>query len=90
MVQGCSRFAEIWQKFCGTPDFWEDVLNSFFLGFYIEIAYSNFTFYGTYMLSFLVRRTISAKRVNLRNRMCNIEMLRGHYVQGRLDPLEIF
>ena len=81
--------AKLFAKLCGTPDFWEDVLNSF-SSFYIEIAHSNFTFYGAYVLNFLVRHTISAKRAHPRNRMCNIEMLRGHYVQGRLDPIEIF
>ena len=42
-------------KLCGAPGFWE------FFGFYIETAYSNFTFCGTYTIIFLARHTISAK-----------------------------
>ena len=38
-------------KLCGAPGFWENVFS--FSGFYIEIAYSNFTFCGTFTLSFL-------------------------------------
>ena len=45
------------------PGFWVNVLDSFScLSF--EIAYSNFTFCGAYMLSFLEHHTISAKRAH--------------------------
>ena len=47
-------------KLCDAPGFWENVLDSFSC-FYIEIAYSKFTFCGTYTLSFLVRHTILSK-----------------------------
>ena len=54
---GCAGFAEILQN-CGAPYFWYNVLDSFSC-FYIEIAYSNFTFYGAYTFSFLVCHSIS-------------------------------
>ena len=52
----CS-FCRNFTKLCGVPGFGEYVLNVFSC-FYIEIAYSNFTFCGAYMLSFLARHTI--------------------------------
>ena len=51
---GCSgvcSFCWNFAKLCGAPGFWENVFS--FSVFYIEIAYSNFTFCGTYTLSFL-------------------------------------
>ena len=53
---GCTYFAEILQH-CVARHF-------FGFRFYIEIAYSNFTFCGAYTLSFLVRHPISAKRAH--------------------------
>ena len=47
----------------GVPDFVENVLCSFSC-FYIEIAYSNFTFCDVYTLSFLACHTISGKRAH--------------------------
>ena len=44
-------FSANFAKLCGKPGFLENVLHSFSC-FYIEIAYSNFTFCVTYMLSF--------------------------------------
>ena len=58
--QGCAHFAENFAKLYRAPDFTENVLDSFSC-FYIEIAYSNFTLCGTYMVSILVCLTISAK-----------------------------
>ena len=44
LIQGCARFLKMFAKSCGTPEFWENMFDSFSC-FYIEIAYSNFTFY---------------------------------------------
>ena len=44
-------------------DFWENVLDNFSC-FYIEIAYSSFTFCGAHTLSFLACQTFSAKRAH--------------------------
>ena len=62
MCSFCRNFA----KLCGAPCFWENVFDSFSC-FDIEIVYFNFTFCGTYMLSFLLRLTISVKRAHPRS-----------------------
>ena len=61
----CS-FSRNFAKLCGVPGFWENVLGSFCC-FYIQIAYSNFTFCGAYMLIFLAFNKISAKRAHPSN-----------------------
>ena len=60
-----ARFAEILQNYVARLVFRENVLDSFYC-FYIEVAYSNFTFCGACRLSLLVCNTISAKRVHSR------------------------
>ena len=55
LLQGCARFAEIFAKLCGTPEFLENMHDSFSC-FYNEIAYSNFNFCGTHTLIFLAKR----------------------------------
>ena len=50
-------------KFYRAPDFVEFVLGSFSC-FYIEFAYSKFTFCDTYALNFLERHTILGKRTH--------------------------
>ena len=56
----CWNFA----KLCGTPGFWENWFESISC-FYIEIAYSKFSFCGTYTLNFLACPKISTKRAHL-------------------------
>ena len=63
--RGVCSFCQNCAKLCGTPGFWQNVLDSFSC-IYIEIAYSNLTFCGAYTLSFLVHHTISAKQAHPR------------------------
>ena len=58
-------FVEIFQNCMVRQVFWENVLDSFSC-FYIEIAFSKFTFCAAYMLSFLAHHTISAKKAHPR------------------------
>ena len=59
---GCSG---VWSFCVVRRFFWENVLGSF-SGFYIEIVYSNFTFCGTYTLSFLACQAVSVKQAHPR------------------------
>ena len=62
-TQVCAHFAHFFQN-CVTHQVLGENVHDSFSCFYIEIAYSNFTFCAVYTLSFLPRHTISAKRAH--------------------------